>query len=360
MMRSSDLVRGKLPTPAGAGRVDGTRLSDLPELVHDDAKTSQSLSPTNPPEQQDLPIPGNHFTPRNKNIYLNAQNYLQEVKGNLLLKGKPPSPEKPQGMIERILAEPSMFDELYQLTLVNGNGYDPKINSSVNNMIYCLKIGVRMGYTPFRLTELCMSALHHDVGMFLIPEEIIGKEGHLTESEWDIIKKHTATGRDLLKSFDPTYPNLGRAIYEHHERESGQGYLHGIKGDEISEYAKIIGICDSYEAMTHNRPHRKAVEQYISVLELAKSKDLFFAPHIMKIFLDEITLYPIGSYVRLNNKAIGVVVQTNKNNPFKPTVRLMVDGQGNRMVEEKLYNLTETAILNIVTGVKANDVSEFA
>ncbi len=264
--------------------------------------------------------------------------------------------ERSRGMIERIIAEPSMIGELYELTLTNGREYDPEVSSSVNNMIYCLKIGMRIGYTSLRLTELCIAALHHDVGMFLVPEAIIAKEGNLTESELDIIKKHTATGRDLLNSFDTAYPNIGRAIYEHHERESGRGYPRGIKGDEISEYAKIIGICDSYEAMTHNRPHKKAVEQYISVLELARTKDLLFPPHIMKIFLDEITLYPIGSYVRLNNKSIGVVIQTNQSNPFKPKVRLLVDGQGNKMVEEKLVNLADTPILTVVTGVKANDV----
>jgi len=116
-------------------------------------------------------------------------------------------------------------------------------------------------------------------------------------------------------SHDLNYPNVGRAIYEHHERENGQGYPSGLKGDEISEYAKIIGICDSYEAMTHDRPHKKAAAQYSSVLQLAGSKDLLFSPNIVKIFLDEITLYPIGSYVRLNNKALCIVVGTNPNNP---------------------------------------------
>lgn len=371
MMRISDLVRGKLPTPAsiGAGRVDETRLSGLTELVNYNTKTPPDISPENPPdfhpenppEQQAPPIPGNHFTPRitprSKNIYLDAQNYLKGVREKLLFTGEQLSLERPRGMIERIIAEPSLFGEMYQLTLAFGYGDDLDIASSVNNMIYCLKIGVRMGYTPFSLTELCLAALHHDIGMFLVPEAIVRKESNLTGPELDIIKEHTATSRDLLKSFDPTYPNIGRAIYEHHERESGQGYPRGIKGDEICEHAKIIGICDSYEAMTHDRPYRKAADQYISVLELARTKALLFDPRIMKTFLDEITLYPIGSYVRLNNKAIGVVVQTNQCNACKPTVRIVVDGHGNRMLEEKLFNLAETPILTIVTGIKADDVS---
>ncbi|MHB9099606.1 MAG: HD-GYP domain-containing protein, partial [Syntrophales bacterium] len=141
-----------------------------------------------------------------------------------------------------------------------------------------------------------------------------------------------------------------------HERENGQGYPSGLKGEQISEYAKIIGICDSYEAMTHDRPHKKAAAQYISVLQLAGSKDMLFSPHIVKIFLDEITLYPIGSYVRLNNKAVGVVVETNPGNPMKPTLRIVVDGHGRKATETKLINLAENSILTIVAGVSADEL----
>src|SRR3990172_12040715 len=159
MVRVSDLVRGKLSTPAsiGAGRVNETRLSDLSELDNYNTKTPPDIYSENPPERQ-APIFGNHFTPRSKNIYLDAQNYLRGVREKLLLTREPLSLERPRGMIERIIAEPSLFGEMYQLTLAFGHGDDLDIASSVNNMIYCLKIGVRMGYTPIRLTELCQAA----------------------------------------------------------------------------------------------------------------------------------------------------------------------------------------------------------
>jgi HD-GYP domain-containing protein (c-di-GMP phosphodiesterase class II) len=80
--------------------------------------------------------------------------------------------------------------------------------------------------------------------------------------------------------------------YEHHERENGQGYPRGIKGDEICEYAKITGIVDTYEAMTHNRAHRKAIIQNVSIRELILSKNLMFSPKIIKAFIKEISLYP--------------------------------------------------------------------
>ena len=109
--------------------------------------------------------------------------------------------------------------------------------------------------------------------------------------------------------------------------------------------------------MTHERPYKKSMEQYVAVLKLAESKNHYFNLKIVKTFLDEITLYPIGSYVRLNNRAIGEVVSTNPANPFKPRVRIVVDGQGNRISDANLCDLSVTNILNIVTGVSADEVS---
>ena len=367
MVRISDLVRGTTPTPAPIidDRADGVRLSDLAELINPKTKTPPDVSPEkppekspenppeNPPEQQAPLLSDNRFTPTSKDIYLSAQDYLREVRERLLA-GKQISLEQPLGMIEQIIAKPFLIDEMYQLTLAFGHGADMYIDSPVNSMIYSFKIGMRMGDTPEKLTQICLAALHHDIGMYPIPDDIIRKDGKLTESEFAVMKKHTETGRDLFTALN--YPNVGRAIHEHHERENGKGYPSGLKGDEISEYAKIIGICDSYEAMTHDRPHKKAAAQYLSVLQLAGSKDLLFAPHIVKMFLDVITLYPIGSYVRLNNKAIGVVVETNPNNPLKPIVRIVVDGHGKKTMEEKLINLAENNVLTIAAGISVNEL----
>ena len=366
-MRASDLVRGKISKPVSiTNGLEGlenkkTLPVNVPEQSDVNTKAPPpEISPERPPEkppEKRIPVDDTPLATRSQNIYTDAVNYLREMREGLPISEKPLRLERPLRMIEQMIAEPSLIDEMYQFTLAFGHSNDFEISSPVNNMIYCFKIGVRMGYTPFNLTEICLAALHHDIGMFLIPKAIIGKEGALTASDLTEIRKHTETGRDLLQSYDLAYPNLSRAVYEHHERESGQGYPLGIKGENICEYAKIIGICDSYEAMTHNRPHRKAAAQYISVLELAETKNMFFAPHIVKIFLDELTMYPVGSYVRLNNKSIGVVVGTNRSNPFKPTIRIVSDGQGNRILDERLIDLANTTILNIVAGISAEEVT---
>jgi len=365
MVRISDLVRGKTPAPASKNddRNDTMRLSSIPVLGNGEARKTapqtasegapERRAPDVAPEQHESPLFDSRYSSRSRDIYLAARDHLQESRENLR-KGRAIDLRLPLALIDQIIAEPTVIDEMYQLTLAFEHGGDMCIAAPLNSMIYSYKIGMRMGYTPPMLGEICLAALHHDIGMFLIPEGIIRKDGKLSETEFAAMKKHTETGRDLFIALG--HPNVGRVIYEHHERENGQGYPLGLKGESISECAKIIGLCDSYEAMTHDRPHKKAEAQYISVLQLAGSKDLLFAPHIVKIFLDEITLYPIGSYVRLNNKAIGLVVQTNPGNPMKPTVRIVVDGHGRRTTEEKLIDLAGNSILTIAAGISADEL----
>ncbi len=410
MVRISDLVRGKPLTPAEAGEGDThtLRMRNIKELIQMDSAPrdrpeesppapaaeqaperraaaqsvdfpapperavapatappgephagrlsgAQEEPPAEPPVRPTLPEDAGQSAPNGKELYQEAQTYLQEVRDRLLRSKGLNGLERPLRFLGPLIEKPSVIDEMYPLTMIFGHGYDLNIAHSVNNMIYCCKMGRRMGYPPETLTALALAALHHDIGMFLVPEAILRKETPLGASELAAIRKHTRTGRDLLQRYDAAYPNLSRAVYEHHERESGQGYPDGLKGGEICEFAKIIGICDSYEAMTHDRPHKKAMEQYISVLEIVETKALFFAPSIVKVFLDEITLYPIGSRVRLNNGAIGIVTSPNRNNPFKPTVRIVVDGHGNPVQEAKFLDLAETNILHIVTGVKADE-----
>jgi HD-GYP domain-containing protein (c-di-GMP phosphodiesterase class II) len=164
-------------------------------------------------------------------------------------------------------------------------------------------------------------------------------------------------GRELLRPYQEDHPWLLKTVYQHHERENGQGYPLGIKGDEITDYAKIIGLCDSYEAMTHSRPHRKAVMQYDSVKQLIESRERQFSPQILKLFLQELTIYPIGSYVKLNNAAIGRVIATNKFQPMRPVINLLIDGKGNRVAVVETIDLARNNVLTILDVVPEEEIS---
>jgi HD-GYP domain-containing protein (c-di-GMP phosphodiesterase class II) len=172
----------------------------------------------------------------------------------------------------------------------------------------------------------------------------------------NLIKSHPEFAVEILNPFAAKYPKMIRAVYEHQERANGQGYPRGLKGEDICDYAQIIGICDSYEAMTHHRPHKKPLLQADSIKELISSKAKLFEPRITKMFLDEISIYPIGSYVRLNNRNIGRVVATNKNNPMKPVVNLIFDEKGIKMDPPRMVDLRSHPVLNIEDSVSFEDL----
>jgi HD-GYP domain-containing protein (c-di-GMP phosphodiesterase class II) len=342
MTRTSDLVRKELKDEK-----EPLRLSGIEEL-RSGADQSAGLSLQEKMQiQLDNEIAGK--------IYMSLQDFILEVKEKVSNNQTIPL-EAALLHIRKLIDAGSLLESIYQLTLTRGHSEDYSISHPVNVMVYALKIGLRIGYSHVLLTELALAALLYDIGMLMIPDNILLKKEALTEAEISLVKRHAEMGRNALYAYRTDYPWLLRAVYEHHERENGQGYPIGLKGDQISEYAKIIGICDSYEAMTHDRPHKKALMQFASVRELVETKNRMFSIKILKAFLEEISLYPIGSYVKLNNNVIGRVIATNSDHPLKPIINILFDSHGNRIEEDKSLNLKEEPVLVITSGVTEDEL----
>jgi len=291
-----------------------------------------------------------------RRIYVATKQYMAHVREQVK-KGESFQLEPAMIYINNILnSSQDMVSQIYQLTVDYEQEDDYYLSSPINTMVYGVKIAQRMGYEKSKLIEFGLAALLHDIGMFMIPDEILNKQGRLSDDEMDLVRRHPDFAVEILAPFAATYPKMIKAIYEHQERANGQGYPLGLKGDEICDYAQIIGICDSYEAMTHHRPHKKILLQSDSIKELIGSKTKLFEPRIIKMFLDEISIYPIGSYIRLNNRNIGRVVATSKGNPMKPVVNLIFDEKGKKIEPPRTMDLKNYPVLNIEASISADDL----
>jgi HD-GYP domain-containing protein (c-di-GMP phosphodiesterase class II) len=289
-------------------------------------------------------------------IYVAAKQYMAHVRDQVR-KGDSFQLEPALIYINSVLnSSHDMTSQIYQLTVDYEQEDDYYLSSPINTVLYGVKIAQRMGYKEAKLIEFGLAALLHDIGMFRIPDSILNKAGRPSDSEMDLIRSHPEIAVEIMAPFAARYPKMIKAIYEHQERANGQGYPRGLKGDEICDYAQIIGICDSYEAMTHHRPHKKSLLQADSIKELISSKSNLFEPRITKMFLDEISIYPIGSYVRLNNRNIGRVVATNKTNPMKPVVNLIFDEKGIKMDPPRTIDLRNHPVLNIEDSISVEDL----
>lgn len=150
---------------------------------------------------------------------------------------------------------------------------------------YSREIARRMGKNEEEQNEIYTSALLHDVGKIRIPDDIINKPGKLTDEEFTYIKLHTVSGYGILKDISgDRMPAI--CARHHHERYDGRGYPSGIAGKEIPEYARIIAVADSYDAMASNRSYRQALPQEVVRGEIEKGKGVQFDPDIADIMLE--------------------------------------------------------------------------
>ena len=129
----------------------------------------------------------------------------------------------------------------------------------------------------------------HDVGKIGVPSAVINKPGRLTDEEFDMIKQHPVTGNQILSSIQQS-PYLSIGAHYHHERYDGRGYPTGLKGNDIPDIARIIGVADAYDAMTSKRSYRDPIPQQTVREEIMKGIGTQFDPEYAKIMIHLIDL----------------------------------------------------------------------
>ncbi|MEI7639923.1 MAG: HD domain-containing phosphohydrolase [bacterium] len=146
---------------------------------------------------------------------------------------------------------------------------------------YSELIGIKMGYGIEKMEALRIAAILHDVGKMGVPESILIKPDKLTDAEYEIIKEHPSNGVKILEKI-PQLKETLLVILSHHENYDGTGYPNGIIGEAIPEFARIISIADTFDAMTSDRPYRKGLPIKFSIREIGKLAGKKFDPEIVK------------------------------------------------------------------------------
>lgn len=149
---------------------------------------------------------------------------------------------------------------------------------------YALLLGRRMGLGEEQLDHLARGALLHDVGKIGVPDAILLKPGKLDEQEWDIMRTHVQLGYEMLHHIEFLRPSLDVVKY-HHERWDGRGYPHRLAGDSIPLFARIFALCDTFDAMTSDRPYRKGLGYDAARAEIERCRGTQFCPEVVDTFL---------------------------------------------------------------------------
>lgn len=149
------------------------------------------------------------------------------------------------------------------------------------------EIGKAIGLKDEKMDELELLATLHDIGKISIDANILTKPGKLTEDEWGIMKKHPEIGYRITMASYELMP-IAFYIQCHHERWDGKGYPQGLKGDEIPLLSRIIAIVDSFDAMTNDRPYRKAMSLASAIDEIRSNSGYQFDPTLTKVFIEDV------------------------------------------------------------------------
>jgi len=290
-----------------------------------------------------------------KDLYEEASNYLSQVFDAIRQRKKF---ELEQGIqiIEKMVASHQAIDSLFVMALHHDDKIKFWIKACVNVAIYAIKMAENLGFKGDRQVEIGLAGLLHDVGMGLIPESIISKKEKLSEQEFQIFKDRPKYAFKILEAFEDKYAYLAECAYQVNERLDGSGYPRDLKGDEIHEYALIIGLVDTYEALVHSRPQREKFLHFSAVKEIIKTGKGHYHKHHLKALLNIFSIFPPYSYVRLNSDAIGQVIKTYPDQPLRPKLKIIYDSQGKKVLTDRIDNLADNPLLYIVDSVAEEDL----
>ncbi|MEW6324358.1 MAG: HD-GYP domain-containing protein [Nitrospirota bacterium] len=207
-------------------------------------------------------------------------------------------------------------------------------NHTVNVCILAMVLGQRLGYDRGMLSDLGMAALFHDLGKASISHDLLNKPTDFTEEDWRIVRRHPVLGvKTIIKLKGPTESaiKISFGAFEHHLNYDLSGYPRLPRPWDLTLFGRVIGVADCYDALTSSRVYNRVPYSPEKALKfmLAKSGKAF-DPLLLKVFVNCLGIYPVGTVVLLDTGEFGVVMKVNANldKADRPTVKIIVDEQG--------------------------------
>ncbi len=224
-----------------------------------------------------------------------------------------------------------------------------------NDVILTTGFARSLGFSREDMCDIALCAFTHDLGM-------VGSEGasqkgqQLSSDDINDIKQHPSRAAEIVR---PVFSEkIASVVLDVHERENGQGYPRGIPGVRIHLWAKIIAVCDAFEALVHPRVFRASYSPYEAIKIIIKKKDILFDDVVVRRFIDFLSIYPVGAFGYLNSGEIAMVLGSSPGFPTRPKVRVLVNE--NREIEEqgRVIDLAEKDFVYIASVLEPEKEKE--
>lgn len=218
---------------------------------------------------------------------------------------------------------------------------DYTFEHSMRVSILATMIGKWLGYSQTEMLELSEAGMLYDIGKLSIPEEILKKPGPLSPQEWDLMRRHPQNGYSILLSTKGVTQSMKYAALHHHERMDGSGYPLRLRNNQIHYFAKIIMVCDVFDALTNDRPYKKKISEMLALDYLMWNSGKLFDPEVVFVFQQGLSAFFTSKLCRLSDGRDAKIVFTHRGFPTRPIVRVgetFIDLSKDRSVDiEEIY-----------------------
>lgn len=232
--------------------------------------------------------------------------------------------------------------------------------SSINTAILSARIAMALRLAPHKILQVISGSLLHDIGMLKLPKNILERQGELSAGELRLIRAHPLASYKIICKELGLPEDAGIVAYQHHERWDGNGYPGKLAGENIDLRARIVAVADAFEAMVSEKPYRTSMEGSQAVKSLYADNGRRFDPEVLKAFIRTMGIYPIGSFVKLNNNAICRVLSVEATAPLRPKVEVLIDENDRtfRPGEGKVYNLIQEKDVFIAHALDPKEIAK--
>jgi putative nucleotidyltransferase with HDIG domain len=265
-----------------------------------------------------------------RRLYASAVTGAESVWESAQAEGRPDTAlalQTVEGLSEAVTQNRTALIALTAMKSYDNYTFTHMVNVSILTMGQARALGIEGRL----LREFGLSALMHDIGKVRTPKEVLNKPEKLNEAEFEIMKRHTVDGAEILRR-TPEMPVLAPVVaFEHHLRIDGTGYPAGAKRGSLNLGTQLCSIADVYDAMRSQRAYQQAFPTDRILAVLKKDDGLHFDKHLVRRFAQLLGIYPPGNLVRLSTGEMAVVVKVHAPDPYRPRVRVITDRAGQRL-----------------------------
>lgn len=238
-----------------------------------------------------------------------------------------------QGLIQNSGDISTTIESINEIYEIDDNTYAHSINVS----LYSMMLAKWLNLEDAEVKSIVKSGVLHDIGKGKLDQDILNKPGKLTDEEFDHVKNHAVLGYEICKPMIFLSDEIKNGVLMHHEKEDGTGYPFGIRGNRMSYYAKIIAICDVYDALNSKRVYKAKqtpFDTFDQMIEIGKGK---LDEEMLNLFLTNIASLYIGNRVKTNMDQVGEIIHIPEENISKPVIK----------VEGIYYDLSKSETMKI-------------